>query len=311
MKLRGSTARVVAALMALALLAVGCSGGSQPAATEAPVATPGSGSGTADDVEAESSANSEEPQEPGEPAAPAEPADLADPADPADDFPAVDPDDPFAVTVLQVVEDVQIVSAFDEPGGTIVELYDVNLVDDIELEYPLYGLTTFGNPLVLLVEEFDNTGEWARVQVPIRPNGTTAWVQTEFFTARTHNFRITIDLSDSMVSVFQGDELLVEQRAVTGSPELPTPVVRTYIDEKIPGEGRNPAFGDWILSLAAFSETLGTFGGGGLPKLALHGTDEPELVGQQVSSGSIRVPNEVVSLIAETVPVGTIVDIVS
>ena len=105
--------------------------------------------------------------------------------------------------------------------------------------------------------------------------------------------------------------MLIEQIAVTGSPDLPTPVVRTYIDEKIPGDEASPAFGDWILSLAAFSETLGTFGGGGLPKLALHGTDEPELVGQQVSSGSVRVPNEVVSLIAETVPVGTPVDIVS
>jgi lipoprotein-anchoring transpeptidase ErfK/SrfK len=99
--------------------------------------------------------------------------------------------------------------------------------------------------------------------------------------------------------------------AVTGRESRPTPIVRAYIDEKISGASLGPAYGAWVLSIAAFSEDLGTFGGGGMPKLALHGTNQPDLMGQYISSGCIRVPDEIINFIAETVPVGTVVDIVA
>ena len=140
--------------------------------------------------------------------------------------------------------------------------------------------------------------------------GTTAWVQTAFFTEFRHDYHITIDVSDNTVRVFKGEELIVEQLAVSGRESRPTPTVRAYIDEMIPGSSLGPAYGSWVLSIAAFSESLGTFGGGGMPKLALHGTNQPELMGEYVSSGCVRVPDEIIELIAETVPVGTIVDIV-
>lgn len=233
--------------------------------------------------------------------------DAADTAD-ADATPA---EDPWEVTVLHVNDDVQIIPAFDGPNGNNITLFDQNEIDGTELEYPLYAETVFGNRLALLVEEYDSSGNWAKVQVPIRPNGATAWVQTAFFTEEKHNYHITIDLSENKVNVYQGEELLVEQIAVSGRESRPTPIVRSYIDEKIPGASLSPAYGDWVLSIAAFSEALGTFGGGGMPKLALHGTNQPELMGQYVSSGCVRIPNEVVSFIAESVPVGTIVDIVA
>ena len=215
------------------------------------------------------------------------------------------------MTVLTVKDDgTQIVPAFDSPNGNNVTLYDINQVDDIELEYPLYAQTAFGNSLVLLVEEFDETGEWAKVAIPIRPNGTTAWVETAFFDQSTHNYRITIDLSDNLVSVYRGEELLIEHLAATGRPSTPTPVGRGFIDEIIAGSELDVAYGTWIMSISVFSESLGTFGGGGMPKIALHGTDEPELVGQPISAGGIRVPNEIISQIADVVPVGTVVDIV-
>jgi hypothetical protein len=216
----------------------------------------------------------------------------------------------WEVDVLHVNDDVVLVPTFDAPNGNEIKIFDVNVIDNIELEYPLLAETVFGNRLALLAEEFDSSGAWAKVLLPVRPNGTTAWVQTAFFTKETHDYHITIDVSDNKVNVFQGDTLLVEQIAVSGRDSRPTPVVRAYIDEKIPGADLSPAYGDWVLSIAAFSEALGTFGGG-MPKLALHGTNQPELMGQYVSSGCVRIPNEIVSFIAESVPVGTIVDIVA
>lgn len=219
----------------------------------------------------------------------------------------------WEVSVLHVNDDVQIVPVFDEPDGVNITLYDVNAIDDVELEYPLFATTQFDNRLALLVQEFDVTGAWARVQVPVRPNGTTAWVQTSFFTEERHDYHITIDISENLVQLFKGDDPvpIVSQLAVVGSETLPTPLGRTYIDEKIPGAAFGPAYGPWVLSLAAFSESLGTVDGGGLPKMALHGTDQPEQIGESISSGSVRLPNEIIAFIAETVPAGTVVEIVA
>lgn len=225
--------------------------------------------------------------------------------------PEVEPANPNENVVLHVNDDVQLVPAFDAPNGTNIKIYDINAIDGVELEYPLYAETVFGNRLALRVEEYDATGNWALVQVPVRPNGTTAWVQTAFFTEERHEYHITIDVSDNLVNVYKGDELLVEQIAVMGRESRPTPVVRSYIDEKIAGDSLGPAYGSWVLSIAAFSEALGTFGGGGMPKLALHGTNQPDLMGQFVSSGCVRVPNDIIEYIANTVPVGATVDIVA
>lgn len=293
MNLRRSTIKTVAVVTLLAVIAVACGGGSDAEPASDATQTPAALATTAPvDVPAADESTT----------------------DPAADVDTLDEtDNPWVVSVLHVNDDVQIIPVFDAPNGNNITLYDQNAIDGIELEYPLLATTHFGNRLALLVDEYDATGAWAKVQVPVRPNGTTAWVQTAFFTEEKHDYHITIDLSDNTVQLFKGTdpEPIVEQISVVGKESRPTPVVRAYIDEKIPGADLSPAYGDWILSIAAFSESLGTFGAGGMPKLALHGTNQPELMGQYVSSGCIRVPNEVVAFIAETAPVGTVVEIVA
>lgn len=297
MKFHHSSIRVIAILLAVTFFAAACGGDStEEASTEAAEPTVVGAIPTTAPVTAPSNDNGVSTG--------------AD--DDAVEAETVRTDDPWEVTVLHVNEDVQIVPVFDGPNGDNITLYDVNTVTGDQLEYPLYAETVFGNRLALLVEEYDDSGAWAKVQVPVRPNGKTVWVQTAFFSEDKHSYRITIDVSENLVRVFNGETELIQggQIAVTGRDGRETPIVRSYIDEKIPGASLSPAYGDWVLSIAAFSEKLPTFGSGGMPKLALHGTDQPELMGQYVSSGCIRVPNEVISFIADTVPVGTIVDIV-
>lgn len=293
---------VVAVFMAM--VAVACGGGSDEGAagTDAP-AQPGV---SFDDEDSDEAPDAIATTAPIEVETDGEPTPVPTTAAASDDT----VDDPWMVDVLHVNDDVVLIPTFDAPNGEQTTLFDVNPFDNIELEYPLLAETAFGNRLALLVEEFDSSGNWAKVLLPVRPNGSTAWIQTAFFTKESHNYHITIDVSENTVNVYRGDELLVEQIAVSGKDTRPTPVVRAYIDEKIPGASLSPAYGDWVLSIAAFSEALGTFDGG-MPKLALHGTNQPELMGQYVSSGCVRIPNEVVSFIADTVPVGTIVDIVA
>jgi len=217
------------------------------------------------------------------------------------------PEDPWEVHVLIAKSDTVDVPVFDEPEGDFFQL-QYEYLDGSKVNYPLRNPTYFGNDLALMVLEGEPGDDWAKVQLPVRPNGKTAWVQTGFFDWNTHNYHIDINVTDNWVKVWEGEELIVETEAITGRPGRETPVVTAYIDEII--DGPTAAYGPYILSIAAFSETLNIFSSG-LPKLALHGTNEPEKMGQFVSSGCIRVENDIITLIAETVPVGTAVDIFS
>jgi len=313
MRIRRSTARALAVLALFALLAVACGGGSEgteaaadPAVTDSDAAVVGAIPTTAP---LDTPAASDDTTTTVDTTAPDEAVEEGGAT--IDDIPTLQ-DDPWEVSVLHVNDDVQIIPVFDGPNGNNIKLFDKNEIDGVELEYPLYADTAFKNRLALLVEEYDASGNWAKVQMPVRPNGTTAWVQTAFFTEEKHNYHITISVGEGTVNVYKGEELIEGNiSAVMGRESRPTPLVRAYIDEMIRGETLSPAYGDWVLSIAAFSESLGTFGGGGMPKLALHGTNQPELMGQYVSSGCVRIPNETVSFIADTVPVGTIVEIVA
>lgn len=221
---------------------------------------------------------------------------------------------PHESIVLLANADLYSIPTFRAPTGRAedqITIYDVNAIDGIEREYPLNVRTHYENRLALLVKQYDDSRNWAEVYLPVRPNGSTAWVQSAFFEEMRHDYHITVDLSTNNVMVYKGDELLKTQLAVSGKVDAPTPVVSSYIDEKIAGDRVSPAYGSWILSIAAFSTALATFGeNGNMPKLALHGTNAPELMGQYVSFGCVRVPNDVIEFIADTVPVGTPVDII-
>lgn len=300
MRLSHAARRAIAMMMTFAFIAAACGGGGEEAAAPGGEdADPGFSLPVPDASAAE--VGNPEPQ-----AIP-----TADPSlfeTPTPDASNVEPTDPWEVSVLISKPGTSFVPVFEEPNGSSVQLYDVNPINGTQLEYPLVNPTYFGNDLALLVVEKHESGDWAKVRVPVRPNNKLMWVQTAFFEETTHNFHINIDLSDLHLQVWEGDELIVENKVVLGQPERPTPPVRTYIDEKIPQPDGTGAYGTWILSLGAFSEDLSDFAGG-LPKLAIHGTNEPERMGEYASSGCIRLPNEIINLIAETVPVGTVVEI--
>ena len=124
----------------------------------------------------------------------------------------------------------------------------------------------------------------------------------------SHRFRAEVNLTDRAVSVWEGEQLLVETAAVIGRESTPTPVGRFFVNDLVEKFDAS-VYGPYILSLSGFSEALETFGGG-LPVIAIHGTNRPELVGGAHSNGCVRIPNDVIRVLAETVPMGTPVDIV-
>ena len=165
--------------------------------------------------------------------------------------------------------------------------------------------TFFGNPLVFVVTA-EHQG-WLRVRLPARPNQQEGWIRAEDVTLSQHDDRIELDLSDRYLRAFDGNEVVAETSVVIGAPGTPTPTGTYYLTEALPrGGGANPggAYGAWILPTNGYSEAMTEFDDG-LPVIALHGTNNPGAVGSAISNGCVRLPDPVISVIAERLPAGT------
>ncbi len=208
------------------------------------------------------------------------------------------PVDPYETFVANIVPSVAVLSTFDEPDGELVNF-----------EYAITNPTYFGNPLTLMVIDETDDGGWLKVQIPVRPNGTEAWIRSGDAEITSHRFHAEVVLSDRSVTVWNGDEVVVQTGAVVGAQRSPTPVGQFFVNDLVQ-KWDGSAYGPYILSLSAFSEALESFGGG-VPVIAIHGTNNPGLIGGAHSNGCIRIPNEAITVLAETVPMGTPVDIIA
>jgi lipoprotein-anchoring transpeptidase ErfK/SrfK len=168
--------------------------------------------------------------------------------------------------------------------------------------YTYENPTHFGNPLVFVVTE-DDGSEWLKVLLQARPNHTEGWINRAEVTLSETRTRIELVKSTFHLKAWDGDRLVAETSVVIGKDSTYTPVGTFYIAEKIsrPAGG---AFGPWILALNGYSESLDSFDGG-MPQLAFHGTNKPELIGTKASNGCVRMPDEIDQLLADQMPAGT------
>lgn len=223
------------------------------------------------------------------------------------------------VTVLHLKPAVKQVAFFDEPNGKEVPLIDFDRVGNTKKELTLfeaYNQNDFQKGLlperkiVLVAEEFDETGQWALVQVPVRPNTTKLWVQTKDFNKWLHRFYIEIDLTERSLSFYNGEETLItNEPVVIGRESRRTPLDRSYITGFFQDETLPELYGKAIITTATYSNDLSTYGAGLPKKFNLHGTNKPELVGEAVTSGDIRLREEALTTILDKAPLGTIIDI--
>lgn len=204
---------------------------------------------------------------------------------------------PAAPPALIATSQVAEIEAFDAPS------------DGASVVATLSDKTDFGVPRTFLVVE--EQGEWLQVLLPVRPNGTRGWVRAADVTTATTTLSVKVELGAHKVTLYDGADPIVETTAVTGSPETPTPVGSFYVTDPIDlSDDPDGAYGAFALGLSGFSDVLYEFAGGP-GQLALHGTSRPDQVGQDISNGCVRVPNEVILQIAERLALGTPVEIVA
>jgi len=165
-------------------------------------------------------------------------------------------------------------------------------------------------PTIVLVDTISSKGAlvWYRIWAPVKPNGTQGWVREGDLAFYTTASRIVIDLSRRTLSVYIKDQLVRSFRVAVGQPSLPTPTGHFYITEKLRPPYPNGPYGVLALGTSAFQPRLSDWPGGG--QVAIHGTNEPWLIGKAVSHGCVRMTNAAVKQVSSLVPTGSPVDIV-
>ena len=197
----------------------------------------------------------------------------------------------------------EIVPVYDSPEGERLTFQDGDQPSAAWFSHPL--------PLVVRVVQGSEGDEWAEVELPVRPNGSRGWIRTAGFAWSTVDHHIFVDLSERRLAFFDGDELILHTGVIIGKPATPTPTASGFIVGKLPNHDQQAGsivYGDWILPVSFFSEALNSFAGD-LPRVILHGTHIPERVGEALTNFEVRMPNEIVEIIAAQAPIGTTVRI--
>ncbi len=189
-------------------------------------------------------------------------------------------------------------------------------------------MTVLANPLpsgaVLNLLVDGQTSSRYKVLLPIRPNGSTGWVDPGQVKKFAHDFRIVVELGTHRITVYKGETVILAEKIGVGRSDRPTPngryylkeLLRACLDEKQP-DGTlkcvpNPTgfYGPYAYGLSGFSPTLSSFNGNEAV-IGIHGTNAPESLGTDVSSGCIRMSNEGITALAKILPLGTPVTVLA
>jgi lipoprotein-anchoring transpeptidase ErfK/SrfK len=165
-----------------------------------------------------------------------------------------------------------------------------------------------GAPLVFLVEQ--DQGVWLQVLLPIRPNGSTGWIRAADVSVSSNPYSVDIALAEHRLVVRNGDAVVVDAPIGVGTASTPTPGGKYYIKELLQPPDPDGAYGPYAYGLSGFSNVLDDFNGGD-GVIGIHGTNEPEAIGTDVSHGCIRVDNATITQMAGILPLGTPVHVSS
>jgi lipoprotein-anchoring transpeptidase ErfK/SrfK len=163
-----------------------------------------------------------------------------------------------------------------------------------------------GGPLVFRV--LAQQGDWVQVEMSKRPNGSNAWVHASDVSIREVPNHIVVELGARRLTVYHDNEVLMQTTVAVGRPSAPTPTGSFFIEGSYPTGNPGGAYGVLIMTVSAFSDVYQTFAGG-IGQIGIHGTNAPQLLGQAVSHGCVRMSNTNVTLLNALAPPGTAVDI--
>lgn len=192
--------------------------------------------------------------------------------------------------------------------GPTVTAYATSLLEEPVAIFP--NPIASGGSLAFLVDDFLGV-ERLRVLLPTRPNGSFGWIDAASVELSRHNYSIQVALDDFVLTLFDHGESVFETTVGVARDNAPTPLGRYYTTELIRPPRPTTLYGAYAYGLSGYSDTFEEFAGGP-GQLGIHGTNEPDSLGTNVSSGCIRLHNDDITLLVEQIglPVGVPVEVV-
>jgi hypothetical protein len=157
----------------------------------------------------------------------------------------------------------------------------------IEFVSALRPLTGVRTVLPVLGRATSRGGKaWVRVRLPGRPNGHAGWIAAGQTRRTSTEWRLSLDLSARLLTVFHGGRTDRRLRVVVGKPSTPTPRGSFFVEESMTLSFQ--VGGPFALATSARSNVLQEFEGGP-GQIALHGTNDLSgALGTAASHGCIR-----------------------
>lgn len=167
-----------------------------------------------------------------------------------------------------------------------------------------------GGALAFLVEDLADLNRM-EVLLPTRPNGSFGWINGSDVRLTRHNYAIEVRLDDFLLILYERGLPIFEATVGVARENAPTPLGRYYTTELLRPPRPDSVYGAYAYGLSGYSETFTTFAGGD-GQLGIHGTNDPDSLGTNVSSGCVRLHNDDVTYLVETVglPIGVPVDVI-
>ncbi|MBW8482022.1 L,D-transpeptidase [Actinomadura parmotrematis] len=187
-----------------------------------------------------------------------------------------------------VVHPAAPLAVLDRPGGKAVATLPARQL---------------GGPTWVPVVE--TSGDWQRVLLPSRPNGSSGWIDGRTAGLRTARspYAVRVELGEHRLTLTKEGAKVGSWPVGTGAAKTPTPQGRTFVLAQLAPARESPS--PLVLPLGAHSATLDSFGGGP-GTVALHGWPDKAVFGKAVSHGCVRVPADALRKLSE-VPLGTLV----
>lgn len=210
---------------------------------------------------------------------------------------------------LVATAQVPSVPAFATPGASKPFLTFSN-PSILEPDYPS---TSPREPLVFLVRAAQPG--WLEVSLPHRPNGATGWIRASDVSLVNDSYKMVISLGAHHLGVLNQGRVVDQASVAVGASSGPTPTGSFYVTELIacnatsgqPCSVSGP-YGPGAFGLSGYSNVYSSFSGGN-GQIAMHGTNQPFLIGNNVSHGCVRLANADMNRLMHEIPVGTPVDI--
>ena len=147
---------------------------------------------------------------------------------------------------------------------------------------------------------------WYRITIPGRPNGRTGWIPAGSVTLKPVDRWLVIYRGARKFEFYVNNKLVRTGKVAIGRPGMETPLGLFYVQAKF--DPTWPVLGAYAFETSGYSK-LSDWPGGGV--VGVHGTNTPNLIGQAVSHGCVRLYNKDIQYLRSVVGVGTPIKIVS